>query len=193
MLSTSFNDLVHLYNVTVCRSIQVDGKTIKAQIWDTAGQERYRAITSAWVILCVMLTFSVFNIWTCENAVSIFPVHNFITFIGEKDLGQWNWKAWDKDWGLHLLKRHFFGTVFLMCCSVKIFLSGGWGQHSLYEYSGFACSRMSDPWVLMFSCTGSVTVVREKRCLLWFSPNEIWLYRKAVLFLIRSCVWSHLL
>jgi len=24
------------------RSIQVDGKTIKAQIWDTAGQERYR-------------------------------------------------------------------------------------------------------------------------------------------------------
>lgn len=29
------------------RSIQVDGKTIKAQIWDTAGQERYRAITSA--------------------------------------------------------------------------------------------------------------------------------------------------
>ena len=37
------------------RSIQVDGKTIKAQIWDTAGQERYRAITSAWVFsLCVL-------------------------------------------------------------------------------------------------------------------------------------------
>ena len=31
------------------RSIQVDGKTVKAQIWDTAGQERYRAITSAYV------------------------------------------------------------------------------------------------------------------------------------------------
>ncbi|KAJ7536192.1 hypothetical protein O6H91_12G059400 [Diphasiastrum complanatum] len=30
------------------RSIEVDGKTIKAQIWDTAGQERYRAITSAY-------------------------------------------------------------------------------------------------------------------------------------------------
>jgi len=30
------------------RSIQSDGKTIKAQIWDTAGQERYRAITSAY-------------------------------------------------------------------------------------------------------------------------------------------------
>lgn len=30
------------------RSIQVNCKTIKAQIWDTAGQERYRAITSAY-------------------------------------------------------------------------------------------------------------------------------------------------
>lgn len=30
------------------RSVQVDGKTVKAQIWDTAGQERYRAITSAY-------------------------------------------------------------------------------------------------------------------------------------------------
>ncbi len=28
--------------------MQIDGKTIKAQIWDTAGQERYRAITSAY-------------------------------------------------------------------------------------------------------------------------------------------------
>ena len=31
------------------RSIQCNGKTVKAQIWDTAGQERYRAITSAYV------------------------------------------------------------------------------------------------------------------------------------------------
>eukprot|EP00842_Homolaphlyctis_polyrhiza_P005810 jgi/Hompol1/622/HPOL_005370-RA len=30
------------------RSIEFDGKTIKAQIWDTAGQERYRAITAAY-------------------------------------------------------------------------------------------------------------------------------------------------
>ncbi|XP_062180737.1 ras-related protein RIC2-like [Phragmites australis] len=30
------------------RSLQVDGKVVKAQIWDTAGQERYRAITSAY-------------------------------------------------------------------------------------------------------------------------------------------------
>jgi GTPase SAR1 family protein len=32
----------------VASCMQVDGKTIKAQIWDTAGQERYRAITSAY-------------------------------------------------------------------------------------------------------------------------------------------------
>ncbi|XP_076961040.1 ras-related protein Rab2BV-like [Bidens hawaiensis] len=30
------------------RTIQVEGKVVKAQIWDTAGQERYRAITSAY-------------------------------------------------------------------------------------------------------------------------------------------------
>jgi len=30
------------------KSIQTEGKVIKAQIWDTAGQERYRAITSAY-------------------------------------------------------------------------------------------------------------------------------------------------
>ncbi|NP_001146923.1 Ras-related protein Rab11C [Zea mays] len=30
------------------RNLQIDGKTVKAQIWDTAGQERYRAITSAY-------------------------------------------------------------------------------------------------------------------------------------------------
>ncbi len=30
------------------RSIESDGKIIKAQIWDTAGQERYRAITSVY-------------------------------------------------------------------------------------------------------------------------------------------------
>lgn len=30
------------------RTVEVDGKRVKAQIWDTAGQERYRAITSAY-------------------------------------------------------------------------------------------------------------------------------------------------
>jgi small GTP-binding protein len=29
------------------KTLEIDGKNVKAQIWDTAGQERYRAITSA--------------------------------------------------------------------------------------------------------------------------------------------------
>lgn len=34
--------------VLIGSCMQVDEKTIKAQIWDTAGQERYRAITNAY-------------------------------------------------------------------------------------------------------------------------------------------------
>ncbi|XP_074574900.1 ras-related protein Rab2BV-like [Curcuma longa] len=30
------------------KTLQIEGRTVKAQIWDTAGQERYRAITSAY-------------------------------------------------------------------------------------------------------------------------------------------------
>lgn len=30
------------------RTVEIDHKTVKAQIWDTAGQERYRAVTSAY-------------------------------------------------------------------------------------------------------------------------------------------------
>eukprot|EP01083_Nonionella_stella_P179457 637228_1 len=30
------------------RGVQVEGKTIRAQIWDTAGQERFRTITTAY-------------------------------------------------------------------------------------------------------------------------------------------------
>ncbi|CAI9769696.1 unnamed protein product [Fraxinus pennsylvanica] len=30
------------------RTLEIDRKTVKAQIWDTAGQERYRAVTSAY-------------------------------------------------------------------------------------------------------------------------------------------------
>ena len=41
------------------RTIEVEGKKIKAQIWDTAGQERYRAITSAYyraAVGCLLYT-----------------------------------------------------------------------------------------------------------------------------------------
>ncbi|XP_062821122.1 ras-related protein Rab-11A-like isoform X2 [Anolis carolinensis] len=52
------------------RSIQVDGKTVKAQIWDTAGQERYRAITSAYYRGAVgaLLTYDIAKYLTYENA-----------------------------------------------------------------------------------------------------------------------------
>lgn len=51
------------------RSIQVDGKTIKAQIWDTAGQERYRAITSAYYRGAVgaLLVYDIAKHTTYEN------------------------------------------------------------------------------------------------------------------------------
>eukprot|EP01024_Parvocaulis_polyphysoides_P010276 TRINITY_DN1343_c0_g1_i1.p1 TRINITY_DN1343_c0_g1~~TRINITY_DN1343_c0_g1_i1.p1 ORF type:complete len:218 (-),score=21.59 TRINITY_DN1343_c0_g1_i1:378-1031(-) len=51
------------------RSIQVDGKTIKAQIWDTAGQERYRAITSAYYRGAVgaLLVYDITKLGTFEN------------------------------------------------------------------------------------------------------------------------------
>merc|ERR1712216_1058853 len=51
------------------RSIQVDGKTIKAQIWDTAGQEGYRAITSAYYRGAVgaLLVYDITKHVTYEN------------------------------------------------------------------------------------------------------------------------------
>jgi len=51
------------------RSIQVDLKTIKAQIWGTAGQERYRAITSAYYRGAVgaLLVYEISKHITYEN------------------------------------------------------------------------------------------------------------------------------
>merc|ERR1712222_73221 len=51
------------------RSIQVDGKTVKAQIWDTAGQERYRAITAAYYRGAVgaLLVYDIAKHTTYEN------------------------------------------------------------------------------------------------------------------------------
>jgi len=51
------------------RSIQHDGKVIKAQIWDTAGQERYRAITSAYYRGAVgaLLVYDISKRLTFEN------------------------------------------------------------------------------------------------------------------------------
>jgi Ras-related protein Rab-11A len=51
------------------RSIQVEGKVVKAQIWDTAGQERYRAITSAYYRGAVgaLLVYDIAKHVTYEN------------------------------------------------------------------------------------------------------------------------------
>ncbi|GJN22700.1 hypothetical protein PR202_gb10294 [Eleusine coracana subsp. coracana] len=49
--------------------IQVEGRTLKAQIWDTAGQERYRAITSAYYRGAVgaLLVYDVTKAATFDN------------------------------------------------------------------------------------------------------------------------------
>jgi small GTP-binding protein len=51
------------------RSVETDGKVIKAQIWDTAGQERYRAITSAYYRGAVgaLLVYDISKRSTYEN------------------------------------------------------------------------------------------------------------------------------
>merc|ERR1711968_199013 len=51
------------------QTIQVDKKTVKAQIWETAGQERYRAITSAYYRGAVgaLLVYDITKKQTFEN------------------------------------------------------------------------------------------------------------------------------
>ncbi|XP_048138102.1 ras-related protein Rab11D [Rhodamnia argentea] len=51
------------------KSLNLDGKVVKAQIWDTAGQERYRAITSAYYRGAVgaLLVYDVTRHATFEN------------------------------------------------------------------------------------------------------------------------------
>ncbi|XP_051143566.1 ras-related protein Rab11C [Andrographis paniculata] len=51
------------------KTLQLEGKTIKAQIWDTAGQERYRAITSAYYRGAVgaLLVYDITKRQTFEN------------------------------------------------------------------------------------------------------------------------------
>lgn len=64
------NSIIIPFQKKMCsRSIQVDNKTIKAQIWDTAGQERYRAITSAYYRGAVgaLLVYDIAKHITYEN------------------------------------------------------------------------------------------------------------------------------
>ena len=63
------------------RSINVDGRTIKAQIWDTAGQERYRAITSAYYRGAVgaLLTW----VGGFGKYIFIFEIRNIFSFFNK--------------------------------------------------------------------------------------------------------------
>lgn len=51
------------------KSVEIEGKTIKAQIWDTAGQERYRAITSAYYrgAVAALLVYDISNAMSFAN------------------------------------------------------------------------------------------------------------------------------
>ncbi|WKY06907.1 hypothetical protein Q1695_006803 [Nippostrongylus brasiliensis] len=51
------------------RTVEIDGRLIKAQIWDTAGQERYRAITSAYYRGAVgaLLVYDISKMQTLES------------------------------------------------------------------------------------------------------------------------------
>ena len=51
------------------KNVQIEGKSIRAQIWDTAGQERYRAITSAYYrgALGALLVYDVCKAETFES------------------------------------------------------------------------------------------------------------------------------
>ncbi|KAI1321631.1 Ras- protein ric2 [Mortierella claussenii] len=51
------------------KSIEIEGKTIKAQIWDTAGQERYRAISVVFYRGAVgaLLVYDISKLSTFEN------------------------------------------------------------------------------------------------------------------------------
>jgi len=71
------------------KSIQAEGKTIKAQIWDTAGQERYRAITSAYYRYVKENTYyrySIFLLHTCSlfrgavGALLVYDISKHSTF-----------------------------------------------------------------------------------------------------------------
>lgn len=72
------------------RSIEADGKTIKAQIWDTAGQERYRAITSAYyrgavgAFLSPFFFFFFFDVLL--GALLVFDISKSLTF---KNVERW--------------------------------------------------------------------------------------------------------
>ena len=61
------------------RTLQIEGKTVKAQIWDTAGQERYRAITSAYY----RGAYGAFIVYDIAKASSFENVDNWLKELRE--------------------------------------------------------------------------------------------------------------
>ena len=95
------------------RSIQVDGKTIKAQIWDTAGQERYRAITSAYYRGAVgaLLVYDIGNYHHWEYWRSVVTV---TVTIAAKHLTYENVERW-----LRELRDHADANIVIMLVGNK--------------------------------------------------------------------------
>ncbi|GJP56478.1 hypothetical protein CLOM_g15545 [Closterium sp. NIES-68] len=100
------------------RSIEVDGKTVKAQIWDMAGQERYRAITSAYYRGAVgaLLVYDITRQVTFDNVerwLKELRDHGdqsiIITLVGNKcDLKHLRKVAMDKSQGFAEKEGFFF-------------------------------------------------------------------------------------
>jgi small GTP-binding protein len=76
------------------RSMEVNGKTVKAQIWDTAGQERYRAITSAYY----------------RGAVGALLVYDITKTESFADIEKW----------LKELRDHADSNIVIMLCGNKL-------------------------------------------------------------------------
>ncbi|CAL6307895.1 unnamed protein product, partial [Bathycoccus prasinos] len=76
------------------RSLEVEGKTVKAQIWDTAGQERYRAITSAYY----------------RGAVGALLVYDITKTESFSDIEKW----------LKELRDHADSNIVIMLCGNKL-------------------------------------------------------------------------
>jgi small GTP-binding protein len=80
------------------KTLDVHGKTVKAQIWDTAGQERYRAITSAYYRgaigalliydITTALTFSTLPKWLSELNENADPNNVIMLVVNKTDMSE---------------------------------------------------------------------------------------------------------
>ncbi len=71
LFSTPHHNFFFFLAQFATRTLEVEGKRVKAQIWDTAGQERYRAISSAYYrgALGALLVYDITKRETFEAAL----------------------------------------------------------------------------------------------------------------------------